>query len=116
MVGEFVKSGDFKGEKHVPVVVVPVEVKKGEPFEVEVSVGKEIKHPNTMEHHIEWIDLYVKVENKPIVHLGRFEFEPVFTDPIIKTQIKLEQNAKLIVVSYCNLHGLWEGSIEVEVK
>ena len=116
MIGSFVKSGDFKGEKHVPTIVAPEKVKKGEFFEVEVSVGKEIKHPNTIEHHIAWIDLYVRVGEKPLIHLGRFEFAPTFTDPIAKTKIKLDESAQLIAVSYCNLHGLWEAECKVEVE
>ena len=116
MIGAFIKSGDFKGEKHVPAIVAPSKVKKGEFFDVEVSVGKEIKHPNTVEHHIAWIDLYAKIGEKPLVHLGRFEFAPAVTDPIAKTKIKLEESAELIAVSYCNLHGLWETSVKVEVE
>ena len=103
-------------EKHVPAIIVGEKVKKDEFFDVEVSVGKEIKHPNTAEHHIKWIELYVKEEDKPIVHLGRFDFTPVLTDPIVKTKIKLQKNAELIAVSYCNLHGLWEASVKVEVE
>jgi superoxide reductase len=116
MIGDFVKSGDFKGEKHVPAIVTESKVKKGEFFEVEVSVGKEIKHPNTIEHHIKWIDLYIKSGEKPVVHVARFDFAPGITDPIAKTKIKLEESSELIAVSYCNLHGLWETSVKVEVE
>ncbi len=116
MIEEFVKSGDFKGEKHVPAIIAPKKVKKDEFFEVEVSVGKEIKHPNTLEHHIKWIDLYAKVGDKALIHLSRLDFAPVVSDPIAKVKIKLDSNATLIALSYCNLHGLWESSVEVEVE
>lgn len=46
------KEADWKKEKHVPVIESPDKVKKGEFFEVKVSLGKEIAHPNTTEHHI----------------------------------------------------------------
>ncbi|HPI98301.1 MAG TPA: desulfoferrodoxin family protein, partial [Synergistales bacterium] len=43
---ELVQTGDWKGEKHVPVIEAPESVSGGEVFKVEVSVGKEISHPN----------------------------------------------------------------------
>ena len=33
-------------------------------FTVTVSVGKEIPHPNTTEHHIRWIKLFFKGEGE----------------------------------------------------
>ena len=54
---DYVQSGDWKGEKHVPVVEAPEKVSSGEAFKVEVSIGKEIAHPNTAQHHIKWIKL-----------------------------------------------------------
>jgi len=59
MVSKTVSSGDWKVEKHVPVI----EFKKdGDKLEIEVSVGKEISYPNTPEHHIAWIELYFHPE------------------------------------------------------
>ena len=55
-----IQSGDWKGEKHVPVIEAPEEVASGEAFTVTVSVGKEIPHPNTTEHHIRWIKLFLR--------------------------------------------------------
>ena len=54
----FVKTADWKNEKHVPVIDAPASVKAGETFDVDVTVGKEIPHPNTVEHHIAWIALH----------------------------------------------------------
>jgi len=117
MIGDFVKSGDFKAEKHVPVICAPDKVKKGEWFEVEVSVGKEIPHPNTVEHHIVWIELYAMPEGAPyILRIGRYEFSPTLEEPIVKVKIKLEKTSKLIALSYCNIHGLWEGFADVVVE
>jgi len=115
--GEVLKSADFKNEKHVPVIVAPDEVKAEEFFEVEVSVGKEIAHPNTNEHHIKWIDLYIQSEGDPnTVHVGRYEFGPAVNDPFVKTKVRLVKSGKLLAVSYCNLHGVWENSKEIIVK
>jgi len=109
-LGQFIKSGDWKGEKHVPVIEVN---KEGNNLKVDVSVGKEIPHPNTIEHHIKWIDLYVKYEDNPlVVHLAHFEFTPVTSEPKVSIEIKLEKPGKLVAVSYCNIHGLWESEKE----
>ncbi|MEN3042588.1 MAG: class II SORL domain-containing protein [Fervidobacterium sp.] len=117
MLGEYIKSGDFKGEKHVPVIEAPDVVKKGEWFEVTVCVGKEIPHPNLVEHYIVWIELYAMPEGAPyILRIGRYEFSPTLEEPFVKTKIKLEKNSKLIALSYCNIHGLWEGSKEIKVE
>ncbi|QTA38399.1 class II SORL domain-containing protein [Thermosipho ferrireducens] len=117
MLGNFIKSGDFKGEKHVPVIVAPEKVKANEWFEVEVSVGKEIPHPNTIEHHIAWIDLYAIPEGANFIqHIGRFEFVPELSEPFVKTKIKLEKSCRLIALSYCNIHGLWENDLEISVE
>jgi len=37
-------------------------------------------------------------------------------EPFIKAKIKLEKNSKLLALSYCNIHGLWEGTTEVTVE
>ena len=61
-VHDYIKSGDFATEKHVPVIETVDTVKAGETFHVTLSVGKDIAHPNTVEHHIEWIKLYFVAE------------------------------------------------------
>lgn len=126
-IGQFVKSADFKSEKHVPVIELPADVKAGEPFFVTVSVGKEIAHPNTTEHFINWIALYFKPEGEgPVTQLAKFEFVahgestkganqgPAYTDPFGTAKVKLNAPGTLMAVSYCNIHGLWESSAEVK--
>jgi superoxide reductase len=61
-LGEFVQAADWKTEKHVPAIECPEAVKGGEKFEIKVSVGKEIAHPNTTEHHIRWIQVFFQPE------------------------------------------------------
>lgn len=57
-LGDNLQTADQKTEKHVPVIECPDQVKEGELFDVKVTMGKEITHPNTTEHHIRWITLY----------------------------------------------------------
>ncbi len=104
-IGEYVKSADWKSEKHVPVIEIPDSVKP----------GKEISHPNTIEHHIKWFDLYVMYDDGQfLTHLGHIEFTPVTTQPTAVFNVKLEKSGSLIATSYCNIHGLWESSKRVE--
>jgi superoxide reductase len=63
-LGDRIQEADWKKEKHVPVIEVPDQVKVDEVFEVKVSLGKEIAHPNTTEHHISWISLYFHPEGE----------------------------------------------------
>lgn len=126
---DVIQSADWKSEKHVPVIEAPAMVKAGEAFKVAVSVGKEIAHPNTTEHHIRWIRLcYKPVDGKVVYDLGFFEFNahgesveganqgPAYTMPVGETQVKLAKSGTLLVASYCNIHGLWESSVEIKVE
>jgi superoxide reductase len=124
-IGDWVQSADWKAEKHVPVVECADEVEAGQPFTVEVSVGKEIAHPNTVEHHIRWIDLYFQpAGDKFVYQVAHFDFSAhgesnqgeVFTHPSAKLSMQISGAGTLIAVSLCNIHGLWEGSKAVGVS
>lgn len=56
-LGDVLRSGDWKSEKHVPVIEAPDTVAAGQPVDIKISIGEEIPHPNTAEHHIRWIKL-----------------------------------------------------------
>ncbi len=117
MLGEVIKKSDFKNEKHVPTIDCPEEVKVDEEFEVFIQVGKEIKHPNTVEHHIKWIQLFVQYDSDPnTVEIGKYDFGPVVGQPEIKIKVKLPKKGTLIALSYCNIHGLWENKQTIDVK
>ena len=118
MISALVKSADWKAEKHVPVITVQGAFAPGEPLEVEVAVGKEIPHPNTVEHHIAWIALYYTAEGSQLpVELARANFSShgpaIFTEPVLKTMVKLPKPGTLQAVAYCNLHGLWESERKI---
>ncbi len=118
MIGNMIRSADWKAEKHVPVVTLLGDFKPGEPLEVEVAVGKEIPHPNTVEHYIAWIALYYVAEGSQLpVELARAGFSAhgpdIFAEPVLKTTVRLSKPGALHAVAYCNLHGLWEGEQKV---
>jgi superoxide reductase len=127
-LGEKLQHADWKKEKHVPVIEAPDEVKAGEVFDVRATLGKEVAHPNTTEHHISHITLYFEPEGSKFVHqVGHFEFSahgestegpnqgPVYTHHTVVTSVKLEKPGTFYAVALCNIHGLWESTKEISV-
>ena len=57
-IAEKIKTADWKSEKHVPVIECKEKIQKDELIHVKLTVGKEVSHPNTTEHHIRWIRAY----------------------------------------------------------
>ncbi len=111
---EILKSADSEGkEKHVPFI----EVLKGHGDQgenlVHVVVGKETPHPNTVEHHIVWIELYGVKKDGQVIDLGRAEFAPSFTSPSISFHAPVGEFKAFCALSYCNIHGVWQNCIEV---
>ena len=121
------QSADWKVEKHAPVVELLGEPRSGEGVDIRVSVGREIAHPNTTEHHIAWFDLYFRPDGEKYpVHLGRYEFAAhgaglkgpntggVLGEPLVHLRVKFEKPGEILASSYCNIHGLWESSCRVD--
>lgn len=126
-ISEVIKSADWKTEKHAPIIEVPGGIKAGENFEVKVSLGKAVAHPNTTNHHISWIAVYFQPEGAPVPYqVGHFEFSahgesaagpdegPLYTAPSAVVTIKTDKPGTLQAVSFCNIHGLWESTAEVK--
>lgn len=123
-----IKTADWKAEKHAPAIEAPESIKADEFVTITVSVGKEIRHPNTTEHFISWIELYFKPEDGPAINLGRAAFTahgesakganqgPAFTDPVFAARVQLKTSGTLQALSYCNIHGLWQSSKAISVK
>ncbi len=116
------QSGDWKGEKHVPVIHAPEAVKAGDLVDVKVLVGEEIAHPNTFEHYIAWMKVYFQPEGSKFpVEIGNFNFAAhgeagLFTEPCASLSFKAEKSGTIYATSYCNIHGLWENSVELKVE
>lgn len=114
---ESVQSGDWKAEKHVPELEYK-EVEGG--FEVTATVGKEIAHPNTLEHHISWIKVFFQPEGEKFpIEVASYEFAAhgegeVYTLPQATATVKSEKKGTLYALSYCNIHGLWENSLDLQ--
>jgi len=125
---ELFQSADWKTEKHIPVIQAQETAKKGEDLGVTVTVGKEIAHPNTTEHHIRWVEVYFHPEGEKFPYqVARFEFtahgesaqgpntSTIFTHPQATCSFKTDKSGTILVSSYCNIHGLWQSSKKITV-
>jgi superoxide reductase len=126
-IEELIKGKVSEGkEKHVP----DISIGKSHGSDVEdlvtVHVGKEVPHPNTIEHHIVWLELYGVKKGEhaagsnyggdkygQIVDLGRAEFGPSYTEPLARFKVNVADFSVLFAISYCNVHGLWQNLIEL---
>ena len=128
-IKDLLQTADWKTEKHVPVIEAADKIKKGEPLKIAVSIGKEIPHPNTTEHHISWVEVYFLPQREKFPYqIGRFEFSAhgastqgpntstVYTQPQVICSLKTDKPGTIFVASYCNIHGLWEGSKELNME
>ncbi len=123
------QSADWKQEKHVPVIEAPDKIRKGEALTVSVTVGKEIAHPNTTEHHIRWIELFFLASGEKFPYqVARFEFNAhgestqgpntstIYTNPQAVCSFKNDKPGTLLAVSFCNIHGVWKSEKELGVE
>jgi superoxide reductase len=104
-------------KSHGPVITAPKTVKAGEPFAVEVSVG-EVVHSMGPTHWIEFIEL--NIGNEPA---GRIDFQSKgYLKPKATFTVVLAKEAapsgKVTLVAHqrCNLHGYWEGTLDVTIE
>jgi superoxide reductase len=119
---ELMQSGDWKGEKHVPVINCPDKVKANQAFELKVLIGEAIPHPNTLEHHISWIKVFFLADGKKFpVELATANFTAhgegeIYTEPEAIAKVKVPSSGTILAMSYCNIHGLWENSKAIVVE
>lgn len=122
------QEADWTKEKHVPVIEAPDSVIKDQMFEISVTIGKEIAHPNTTEHHIQWVDIFFHPEGEKFpYHLGHYAFlahgasvngpnsSTIYTHHAIRTMFKTSKPGTILATSSCNIHGLWQSSKHVLV-
>lgn len=128
-LGERIQRADWKKEKHVPLIEGPDQVQAGQLFDVRVSLGQEIAHPNTTEHHIRWIALFFHPEGDKFTYdVARIEFNahgegvlgpnqgPVYTHHAATISLKIDRPGTLHALALCNIHGLWESSKQVSLQ
>ncbi len=100
---------------HVPVITAPEKVKAGEIFDVGVAVGKAL-HPMGPSHWIEYVQL--SIGNEPA---GTLAFRSHgYLKPETKFAVVLDDDLKgktisLVATLKCNLHGIWQHYVNIEV-
>ena len=128
-IGELYQSADWKSEKHVPVIECPDKVKADQFFNVTVTLGKEIAHPNTTEHHIRWIELFFHPDGDKFPYqITHVDFSahgesvnganqgPAYTHHAATVSMKIGKPGVLYSSSYCNIHGLWEYQKAISIE
>ena len=97
--------------KHSPKLVAPDSVKRGEWFNVTVSVGQGSQHPSLQEHFVRYVALY-----KDSVEIARTYLHPVYSAPIVTFTIALDEGGSLRAVEEPTHSAAWETSKKIEVR
>lgn len=89
--------------------------KEREPFNVKVRIGTNAKHPNTPDHHYEYIQLWNLETLVGEVKLQRAAYGDNPVQIEVEFTIYPKVSMRLTALAYCNKHGLWQ-SEEIFVK
>jgi superoxide reductase len=100
---------------HIPVITVPGRVKAGEVFDVGIVVGK-VLHPMEPKHWIEYLQLGIGNEPGGMVNFDSHGY----VKPVSRFGVVLDQGLKgkkisLVATLKCNLHGIWQNHVNIEV-
>jgi superoxide reductase len=96
--------------KHTPKLVAPDSVKRGQWFEVSVSVGAGGEHPSLSEHHVRYIALY-----KDSAEIARAYLHPVFSAPKVTFTIAIDEGGSLRALAEPTHSAAWEASKKITV-
>ena len=97
-------------EKHTPKIEAPDTVKRGQWFEVTVTVGAGGIHPSLAEHFVRYIALY-----KDSAEIARVYLHPVFSYPKVVFTIALDEGGNLRAVAEPTHSAAWESSKKIVV-
>ena len=107
---------EFKGvhttydAKHTPKLTAPDSVKRGQWFDVAVTVGAGGEHPSLSEHHVRYIALY-----KDSAEIARVYLHPVFSAPRVVFTIALDEGGTLRALAEPTHSAAWEASKRISV-
>ncbi len=96
--------------KHTPKIVAPDAVKRGQWFDVTVSVGAGGDHPSLGEHFVRYIALYVNS-----AEISRVYLHPVFSFPKVTFTIALDEGGVLKAVEEPTHSAAWEATKPIKV-
>ena len=96
--------------KHSPKITAPESVKRGQWFDVVVTVGAGGEHPSLSEHHVRYIALY-----KDTAEIARVYLHPVFSAPRVTFTIALDEGGTLRALAEPTHSAAWEASKRITV-
>lgn len=107
---EFKQVRSSHDPKHTPAIKAPASVKRGQWFEVTVSVGAPDRHPSLAEHFVRYIALY-----KDGVEISRVYLHPVFSAPQVTFTVALDEGGTLRALAEPTHSAAWEASRKITV-
>jgi superoxide reductase len=96
--------------KHTPKITAPDSVKRGEWFDVTVSIGAGGEHPSLSEHSIRYIALYINT-----AEIARAYLHPVYSFPKVTFSIALDEGGSLRAIAEPNHSAGWEAAKKIVV-
>ena len=96
--------------KHTPKIDAPDSVRRGEWFQVTISVGADSPHPSLQEHFVRYIALY-----KDSVEIARAYLHPVYSSPTVTFKVALDEGGSLRAVVEPTHSAAWEASKKISV-
>jgi superoxide reductase len=96
--------------KHTPKIAAPDTVKRGQWFDVTVSVGRGGDHPSLGEHFVRYIALYINT-----AEISRVYLHPVFSFPKVTFTIALDEGGVLRAVEEPTHSAAWESTKPITV-
>ncbi len=97
--------------KHTPKIEAPDTVKRGQWFDVTVTVGAGSTHPSLSEHFVRYVALY-----KDSAEISRVYLHPVFSYPKITFTIALDEGGTLRAVAEPTHSAAWESARKITVQ
>ena len=98
--------------KHTPRIVAPDSVKRGQWFDVTVTVGAAgSEHPSLGEHFVRYVALY-----KDTVEIARIYLHPVFSAPKVTFTVALDEGGLLRALAEPTHSSAWEASKKISVQ
>ena len=107
---EFKEPRKSYDPKHTPKITAPEKVKRGEWFDVTISVGDGGEHPALSEHFIRYIALYINN-----AEIARVYLHPVYSLPKVTLTIALDEGGTLRAVEEPNHSAAWEAAKKITV-
>ena len=107
---EFKELRSSFGPKHTPKITAPDSVKRGQWFDVTVTIGAGGEHPSLSEHSIRYIALYINT-----AEIARTYLHPVYSFPKVTFTIALDTGGSLRAIAEPNHSAGWEASKKIAV-